>query len=161
MLKLAPDIIVRILCGVLEKIPGLKGEVERIRKKQADSGTAREFLGIIRSGSGIQGCSLMLFDIIFNGSIKQKWYGQDDFPSCDEWIKEINKWFIFGKINLSSFLSFFTLRLSFPSRGLIVMSDKVWTTSCNVLLTYNIYICKLQVEIVGLRYYKAVKEYTF
>ena len=48
MLKLAPDIIVKILCDVLEKVPGSKGEVERLRKKPADSNTARELLGVIR-----------------------------------------------------------------------------------------------------------------
>ena len=37
----------------------------------------------------------MMFDVIFNGSIKPKWYGQDDFPSCDEWKKEIDKWLLF------------------------------------------------------------------
>jgi len=34
----------------------------------------------------------MLFDTIFN---KPKWYGKDDFPSCDEWKHEINNWLLF------------------------------------------------------------------
>jgi hypothetical protein len=36
------------------------------------------------------------FDMLFNTVFKNpKWRGQDEFPSCDEWKSEYNKWLVF------------------------------------------------------------------
>jgi hypothetical protein len=45
MVKLAPDFIVRVICDVLRGIP----EAERLRKRPADSKTARQLLNVLRA----------------------------------------------------------------------------------------------------------------
>ncbi len=48
ILKLAPDLIVKLFCDILEEVPGLRRLVERLQKQPADTNTAREILETIR-----------------------------------------------------------------------------------------------------------------
>lgn len=48
ILKLAPDLIVKLFCDIIEEVPGLRSLVERLQKQPADTNTAREILEAIR-----------------------------------------------------------------------------------------------------------------
>src|SRR3972149_9230744 len=48
ILKLAPDLIVKLFCDILEGVPGVRMLVDRLHKQPADTNTAREILEAIR-----------------------------------------------------------------------------------------------------------------